>query len=176
MNKDSAVLRAPLCVTSHGTTSIFQQSSRLFTFSIQSSFSQLTAAKFINELKINKSPGADNIGPKLVKATAHVIIDPLVHIYNRSILAGKVPDKMKIAKVIPVFKQGQKDIPSNYRPISLLSVLDKVLEKVICSRLTNFLTVNNVLYEYQFGFRKHHSTKLALIEVVDHIIIRKFGC
>ena len=65
----------------------------------------------------------------MVKTIAHVIIDPLLHIYNRTIMAGKVHDKMKIAKVIPVFKQGQKDVPSNYTPISLLSVFDKVLKK-----------------------------------------------
>ena len=77
---------------------------------------------------------------------------------------------MKIAKVIPVFKKGDSDIVSNYRPISLLSIFDKLLEKIVCTRVTNFLSLNDILYDYQFGFRKFHSTNLALIDVIDNIL------
>ena len=77
---------------------------------------------------------------------------------------------MKIAKVIPVCKKGDSDIVSNYRPISLLSIFDKLLEKIVCTRVTNFLSLNDILYDYQFGFRKFHSTNLALIDVIDNIL------
>jgi len=71
--------------------------------------------------------------------------------------------------VIPIFKKGDKYLPSNYRPISLLSTFSKLLEKVMYKRLYSNLQGNNILYRYQFGFRKNHSTALALIDVVDSI-------
>jgi len=83
----------------------------------------------IKKLNVNKSPGPDNIGPVLVKLMESAIIDPLSYIFNLSLSTGKVPTKMKLAKVIPVFKKGQTDLVSNYRPISLLSIFDKLLEK-----------------------------------------------
>ena len=75
---------------------------------------------------------------------------------------------MKIAEVILVFKKG--DTVSNYRAISLLSIFDKLLEKIVCTRVTNFLSLNDISYDYQFGFRKSHSTNLALIDVNDNIL------
>jgi len=75
-----------------------------------------------------------------------------------------------VAKVIPIYKnKGETTVPGNYRPISLLSAFDKLLEKVISSRLYSHLQKHKILYEYQFGFRKNHSTSLALIEVIDQI-------
>jgi len=68
-----------------------------------------------------------------------------------------------------VFKKGDRSQPSNYRPISLLSIFDKLLEKLMFNRLISFLERNSILYNYQFGFRKNHSTSLALIDVVDNI-------
>jgi hypothetical protein len=65
-----------------------------------------------------------------------------------------VPDKLKIAKVIPLFKKGDRCLLENYRPISLLSIFNKLLEKVVYKRVYNFLNKNEVLYKYQFGFRK----------------------
>jgi len=76
---------------------------------------------------------------------------------------------MKTAKVIPVFKKGKTDLMSNYRPTLLLSIFDKLLEKIVYTRLFSFLSSNNILYEYQFGFRKFHSTSMALIDVVVNI-------
>jgi len=108
----------------------------------------------IRKLKDNKSPGPDNIGPKLVKCIKYAIVDPLEYIFNISIHSGKVPTKMKTAKIIPVFKKGKNDLMSNYRPMSLLSIFDKLLEKIVHTRLYSFLSSNNILYEYQFGCRK----------------------
>ena len=99
-----------------------------------------------------------------------IIIDPLTYIFSLSISTGKVPDKLKLAKVILVYKSGQADLVSNYRPISLLSIFDKLVEKIICTRLSNFLSANNILYPYQFGFRKFRSINLALIDVTDNIL------
>ena len=123
----------------------------------------------IDKLNISKAAGNDNIGPVLVKTAAPIIVDPLLHIYNLSLLNGIVPDKLKIAKVIPVFKTGDRCKSNNYRPISLLSIFEKVLEKLMYTRLYSFLMEHNVLYKNQFGFRKNHSTVLALVEVLDKI-------
>ncbi len=106
----------------------------------------------IQNLNSNKSSGPDNIAPDLIKIAAPALVEPLMHIYNRSLMTGIVPDKLKIAKVTPVFKKGDHCIASNYRPISLLSIFDKLLEKLMYTRLYSFLTKNNVLYKYQFGF------------------------
>ena len=125
--------------------------------------------KLISNLNERKSPGADNIGPKIIKKSAAVIAKPLVYLYNLSFSTGCVPDKLKIAKVVPVFKKGDPSNPGNYRPISLLSIFDKLLEKLMYSRLYSHLQSNDVLYKYQFGFRANHSTSLALIEVIDNI-------
>jgi len=108
----------------------------------------------IHKLINSKSPGHDNIGPKLIKYIASAIIHPLVYIYNSSLANGMVPDRLKIGKVVPVFKKGDRSLPTNYRPICLLSIFDKLLEKLMYKRLYDFLIMNNILYEYQFGFRK----------------------
>lgn len=68
-----------------------------------------------------------------------------------------------------MYKKGDSSLPTNYRPISLLSIFDKLLEKLMYKRVYTFLTENNILYPYQFGFRKNHSTSLALIDVIDNI-------
>jgi Reverse transcriptase (RNA-dependent DNA polymerase) len=130
---------------------------------------KLELLKLIGNLNINKSPGADNIGAKLVRQSADAIIDPLVYIYNLSFSTGIVPNELKIAKVISIYKKCDPFSPGNYRPISLLSICNKLLEKLMYSRLCNHLQQHKLLYEYQFGFRVNYYTSLALIEVTDKI-------
>jgi len=124
----------------------------------------------IRKLKNGKSPGFDDIGPKIIKLVSNIIVDPLVYLYNLSFESGTVPDKLKIAKVVPIFKGGDSSLPGNYRPISLLSIFDKLLEKLMAVRLNNFMSLNNILYRYQFGFRKNYSTVFAVMDVVDNIL------
>ena len=76
---------------------------------------------------------------------------------------------LNIAKVLPIFKTGPINILSNYRPISVLSVLNKIFEKLLYKRLYKFLNKHKVLYKYQFGFRQGHSTSHALIEIMDNV-------
>jgi len=124
--------------------------------------------KLITSLK-NKSAGPDNVGPALLKDISPIILHPLLHIINLSFSTGMVPDKLKLARVIPVFKAGDGRLPLNYRPISLLSVFHKIIEKLMATRVTKFITATSVLYNYQFGFRQKYSTVLALIDVIDEI-------
>ena len=93
----------------------------------------------------------------------------MLYLFNLSLSTGSFPDKLKLAKVIPIFKKGDTYLPSNYRPISLVSIFSKLLEKIMYKRLYSYLQGNNILYRYQFGFRKNHNTALALIDVVDSI-------
>ena len=117
-----------------------------------------------------KSCGHDNIRPNHLKQCVSSLKDPITHVLNTSIRSGIVPQKLKIAKVIPVYKKDERSDPSNYRPISLLSILDKILEKLICKRLVDFLEEHKLFYKYQFGFRSKHSTVQAVTEIVDNII------
>ncbi len=125
--------------------------------------------KIINELKTSKSSGHDGITTNLIKEIGKSLVEPLTLAINKSIATGVVPDCMKIAKVVPVFKRGDPSNFTNYRPIAILPALSKVLEKVIHKRLYNFLLSQNLLYKSQYGFRKGHSTNQAIIELVSKI-------
>ena len=121
----------------------------------------------INKLKQNKSPGQDEFTARFLKISSNMIVPILCEIFNLSIKTGEYPDPLKIAKVIPIFKKGDPSLASNYRPISVLSCINKMYEKILFRRLYNFLEKYNILYEFQFGFRQGHSTEHALVEIVD---------
>ena len=124
----------------------------------------------IKKLNQRKSCGPDGIGAKVIKLCPMIVAENLCLIYNKAIEIGKYPMALKVAKVIALFKKGDKNQPNNYRPISLLSCFNKIFEKLLCKRLVKFLEVNRILFEYQYGFRKLYSTTLALIEFTDNII------
>ena len=123
----------------------------------------------IIDLNTKKASGYDELNNFLLKNTVNEIISPLTHILNMSLMQGVVPDRMKIAKVIPVFKKGNSEDLSNYRPISLLTSVSKILERLVYSRTLKFLNEFNVLSNSQFGFRKKHSTSHALLTFIDKI-------
>ena len=125
--------------------------------------------KIISKLENKKSTGHDDISVKFIKISSTHISELLSQIINTSIKTGCYPDQLKIAKVIPIFKKGSNSDPNNYRPISILSNINKIFEKILHSRLYKYLDKFNLLYEYQFGFRKGHSTTQALIELTDNI-------
>ena len=83
----------------------------------------------INSLDSNKATGLDGISAKILKSAAHIVSPSLLEIINISLSSGQFPDPLKLAKVTPIYKGGSKDDPTNYRPISLLSVLSKIIEK-----------------------------------------------
>jgi hypothetical protein len=104
-----------------------------------------------------------------VKNFIHELSVPLHHIISLSLVNGIVPDQLKIAKVIPIHKGGDRSLPDNYRPISLLPNFSKILEKIVSVRLTNFLNENNLISPCQFGFRKGHSTVHSLTHFINNI-------
>ena len=103
------------------------------------------------------------------KEIEHVVSRPLSIIINQSLCTGIFPDKLKIAKVIPLFKKDDDKSFGNYRPISLLSSISKIFERVAFNQLYDYLTSNDLLYESQYGFRKYHSTELAALEFTNRI-------
>ena len=105
----------------------------------------------------------------LLKALKANLCHPLTSIINMSFATGIYPDQLKTAKVIPIFKKGDKLLVSNYRPISLLSNINKIFEKLVYSRLYSFLELHNCIYELQFGFRARHSTQHALTSLTEMV-------
>ena len=123
----------------------------------------------IGKLKTNKSV-LDIFNLNIIKSVKDQLIPGLVIVFNKSIHEGIFPDILKIAKIIPIFKKNEDYIAGNYRPISLLSIFHKLLEKIIYRRLMSFFQKHNLLYKYQFGLaRSNHSTTHALLDVTEYI-------
>ena len=123
----------------------------------------------ISNMKSNKSCGPVSIPINILKLIQLEISRPLAEIINLSFFSGVHPENLKIAHVKPLFKKGSKLQMSNYRPISLLSNLNKIFEKVMFTRVYTFLENSNSLYKLQFGFRKKYSTTHALIDIIENI-------
>lgn len=125
--------------------------------------------KIISKTAKKKSQDAFCLSMAIIKDIKHEIIAPLTTLCNLSLSSGKFPDVLKIAKIIPVFKKGDKQNPTNYRPISLLPQISKILEKLFELRLRNFLIKHNLLNNCQYGFRNKHSTSHALLDVLEQV-------
>jgi hypothetical protein len=123
----------------------------------------------IKKLKTKQSTGYDGLSTSLLKRLLPVLVEPLTYIINSSLQTGIFPDKLKTAKIIPIHKKDCKHKIENYRPISLLPSISKVFEKVAYEQLSTYLILNEFLYENQYGFRSHHSTEHAVLELVDRV-------
>ena len=121
-------------------------------------------------LNLTKSPGFDGIAPGIIKSVFYALTRPLMHIFDLSLKKGIFPVKLKIARVTPIFKSGEKELVGNYRPISVLSSFSKLLERIMYNRLYYFLLSNNILYNKQFGFQKQHSTEHAILQLTNQIL------
>ena len=156
----------------------FLKNTNQFDFVI-SNISTEEVLDIINQLE-SKSTGPQSIPVKLLKLIPDLIIIPLCKMISNSFSSGVFPESLKISKVIPIHKDGSTQMLNNYRPISLLSVFDKIIEKLMHKRLYNFLTEHNILFHNQFGFRKNNSTSYALIQITERIKEsidkHKYGC
>ena len=132
---------------------------------------EMDITKIIDKFNQNKSAGNDNVGNFIIKRVSKEIVKPLTRIFNLSISTGIVPEKLKIAKVIPIYKKKDAEVFSNYRPVSLLPCFSKILERLVFDKCMNFMNTNDILNDKQFGFRSGHSTSMAIIELVDKINI-----
>ena len=113
----------------------------------------------------------DEIPMTVLKTTPDNILYALTHVFNLSMLNGKFITSFKTAKVIPIFKKGNRTIVSNYRPISLLPVptMSKVLEKIMYYQVISFLNKLDFFYKHQYGFRKKYSTCHATSVLAESI-------
>ena len=123
----------------------------------------------ISKLDTNKAVGPNSIPNKLIKSISKSISIPLTNIFNSSFTSGIFPEFLKISTIIPIYKKDSKLKVANYRPISLLSNINKILEKLMFQRLYTFLEKNKCIYDLQFGFRQNHSTNHALLSMTQEI-------
>ena len=126
--------------------------------------------KIIKKLKPKTSSGSDGISMKLTKLIMIPILPALTILINQSLATGIFPDKMKLAKILPLIKKANVFEIDNYRPISLLSSLSKILEKCVFEQVYSYFEENLLFYGSQYGYRKLHSTEHACVELVDRLM------
>ena len=137
--------------------------------------------KVVSSFSDSKATGPHSIPVSILKLLKHDICEPISILINRSFATGIFPTVLKVSKVVPVFKNKGSPLEiSNYRPISLLSNIEKIYEKMMYSRLIGFLNQSKQIYSRQFGFRKGHSTVDTLINIVERIRVTldksEFAC
>ena len=116
----------------------------------------------------NKSYGLYSCPTHLLKEVSHIISQPLASLL-RYVSLGTYPRKLKLAKIIPIFKADDVEDPNNYRPILLLSNFNRIFEKLIYVRMPSFFNKHDLLYTVQYGFRKSHSTQHPILDIVNTI-------
>ena len=113
--------------------------------------------------------GADNISSKIFKLSYEVILKPILHLFNTCLESATFPSSLKVAVIKPIFKSGDSLLVNNYRPISILPFMSKILEKLIHHRLMKHLDLNQIIHENQFGFQKNKSTYMPILLLQDTI-------
>ena len=123
----------------------------------------------IRNLPNKNSTGLDEIPIKLVKECSNELAPILADIINISVLLGTFPNCLKEAALIPIFKKGANENIDNYRPIALLSVLSKIIEKVVANKIFEFLKINSILTNCQYGFRPGLSTEASIVDLSQYV-------
>ena len=116
-----------------------------------------------------KTTGVDNLAGRFLKDSSNILFTPIAKICDLCIKLASFPHKYKISKIKPLYKKGLKNDRKNFRSISLLPLISKIIERIIHDRTMNLVSDNNVLYKYQSGFRKFHSTDTCLSYLHDKI-------
>ena len=129
--------------------------------------SEKEVLQLLNEIDHTKSAGPDMLHPRLLYELRTVLTPPLTEIFNKSLLNGTLPYHWKLAKIIPIHKKGSKSLPQNYRPVSLTSVVCKLLEKIVRLRLETHLKDHNLLSTFQYGFREGRSCTSQLLSAME---------
>ena len=124
-------------------------------------------SKVLNKLKVDKSPGLDQIHPKILKELAEKIADGLAIIFNKSLMTKQVPNIWKKARVTAIYKKKNKKLACNYRPVSLTSIVCKVMETLVRDHIVEYMKRENLFSDRQYGFISGRSTTLQLLAVLD---------
>jgi hypothetical protein len=131
--------------------------------------SEIRILNFIKSMKSKSSYGEDCISNNVLKLIAPTIIQPLKHLINLSLKTGFFPDQLKVAKIIPIFKESSRNEFSNYRPISLLNTFSRLIESVVCFQLTGYANAYDIFYSHQYGFRAKHNINHPLLHFTDKV-------
>lgn len=123
----------------------------------------------IQKLASKHSSGHDNLSTYMLKSICHKVAEPLSIIINQSFNTGIFPNNLKLAEVIPIFKKNDESFFDNYRPISLLTSISKVFERIVFNQVYDYFIQNRLFYPSQHGFRIKHSTETATLQFLDHI-------
>ena len=134
-------------------------------------FSEQMIIDAISEISASSAPGPDGIQASFWKKCAIELAVPLQMLFIQSLESGIIPECLKRAAIVPIFKSGDKSLPSNYRPISLTPILMKIFERVIRKQVTQFLTERGYLNSSQHGFREGRSCMSALLSVYDDLML-----
>ena len=121
----------------------------------------------IDKLKVEKSPGLDGVHPRVLTELKNELCEPLYIIFLNSVEQGKLPDEWKAANITALYKKEDKTSPGNYRPISLTSILCKLLESILCDHIVGYMKSNKLFDNNQYGFLKGRSTTMLLLKVMD---------
>ena len=121
----------------------------------------------LESLNTNKAAGFDGLSPKILKLSAGEISSSLSHIINLSLKHNVFPNTLKAARVRPFFRSGDKELPENYRPISVLGVISKIIEKHVAKQISKYLQENHLLHQHESWFTQFHSCQFALIKLID---------
>ena len=125
--------------------------------------------ELINSFGVRKARGYDEISIRTIKENKLSLVPVLTHLINLTIKSSEFPDCLKIARVTPLFKKGDVSDPNNYRPISILPALSKIVEKVLSIQIQNYLDSNNIITQFQYGFRKGKSTTDAISTLLEKL-------
>ena len=123
----------------------------------------------LKTMEPKKSKDLDGISSYLIKFLNTTISVPLAHIFNLSLTTGIYPDRLKKSRIVPIFKDGDPRSCDNYRPISIVSTLAKILDKIVATKLYNHLDINKLIYKFQFGFQKNLSTENNLLHLTNYV-------
>ena len=133
---------------------------------------QATEQQVLNIIKkfpVHKSPGHDGISGRALRLAMPVMLSPITRLVNKMITTQEIPQDFKLAVVTPIHKSGDKKNPVNYRPISVLPLISKIIERIVADQLMHHLESNNLLTNMQYGFRKGHSTNTCLLQLTEEI-------
>ena len=125
--------------------------------------------KVIRSLKVNKSPGIDGFHPRVLKELDDIISDPITIIYKKSIEESVLPKQWKEAEITPIFKKDERHLPKNYRPVSLTSIICKIIEKLVVEDIVNHIKSNQLNSDRQHGFTPGKNTTTNLLETLNVI-------
>ena len=160
------VQKLPAAANKFGNKSAEDYYNDMFDFYPKKLTFQTIQTRYISDLlkncDTNKAAGIDDLSGRFLKDGADILTIPITQLCNLSIKFSHFPKDCKVAKLKPLYKKGTKTDPKNFRPISLLPIVSKIIEKVIHDQTMNYLTENSILYRHQSGFCKNHSTDTSL--------------